>query len=44
MDLGFESIVIEDATRAIDTNGSLANAWARMNAGGVGRMQISDFR
>ena len=44
MDLGFESIEIEDATRAIDTNGSLANAWARMNAGGVGRMQIGDFR
>ena len=43
MDLGFESIVIEDATRAIDTNGSLAAAWKRMNAAGVGRMQLSDF-
>jgi nicotinamidase/pyrazinamidase len=44
MDLGFESIVIEDATRAIDTNGSLAAAWKRMNAAGVRRMQLSDFR
>jgi nicotinamidase/pyrazinamidase len=43
MELGFESIVIEDATRAIDTGGSLAAAWTRMNAAGVGRMQISDF-
>jgi len=43
MDLGFESIVIEDATRAIDTNGSLAAAWKRMNAAGVGRTQLSDF-
>lgn len=44
MDLGFESIVIEDATRAIDTGGSLAAAWSRMNAAGVGRMRLGDFR
>ncbi|MEO6014601.1 MAG: bifunctional nicotinamidase/pyrazinamidase [Devosia sp.] len=40
---GFECTVIEDATRAIDNNNSLAEAWDRMNAAGVGRMQISDF-
>ena len=39
---GFECIVIEDATRAIDTDGSLAAAWVRMNALGVGRASISD--
>ena len=43
MDLGFESIVIEDATRAIDTNGSLAAAWSRMTAAGVQRTTLSDF-
>ena len=43
MDSGFESIVIEDATRAIDTNGSLAAAWSRMNAAGVTRLQTTDF-
>lgn len=40
---GFECIVIEDATRAIDTDRSLAIAWTRMKAAGVQRMQISDF-
>ena len=35
--LGFEAQVIEDACRAIDTGGSLASAWARMNAAGVVR-------
>jgi nicotinamidase/pyrazinamidase len=40
---GFECVVIEDATRAIDNAGSLANAWDHMVAAGVGRMQISDF-
>jgi nicotinamidase/pyrazinamidase len=40
---GFECVMIEDATRAIDTNGSLAAAWARMNAAGVRRMQLADF-
>ena len=34
---GFETYVIEDACRAIDTNGSLAAAWADMNAAGVKR-------
>ena len=40
---GFECVLIEDASRAIDTNGSLAAAWARMNAAGVRRASVSDF-
>lgn len=40
---GFETVVIEDATRAIDNNGSLEAAWKRMHEIGVGRAQISDF-
>lgn len=40
---GFETVVIEDATRAIDTNGSLEAAWKRMNEMGVKRAQIADF-
>ncbi|MEQ1769399.1 MAG: bifunctional nicotinamidase/pyrazinamidase [Devosia sp.] len=39
---GFETYVIDDATRAIDTNGSLAAAWADMDAAGVKRGRISD--
>ena len=34
---GFEVVVIEDACRAIDTGGSLAAAWKRMNDAGVAR-------
>lgn len=34
---GFETIVVEDACRAIDTSGSLAVAWSRMNEAGVRR-------
>ena len=34
---GFEALVIEDACRAIDLNGSLARAWADMTAAGVQR-------
>ena len=30
--------MVEDATRAIDLNGSLARAWAEMAAAGVGRV------
>ncbi|HEY3178558.1 MAG TPA: bifunctional nicotinamidase/pyrazinamidase [Casimicrobiaceae bacterium] len=33
----FEAIVIEDACRAIDTQGSLAQAWAQMREAGVQR-------
>jgi nicotinamidase/pyrazinamidase len=40
---GFETYVIEDATRAIDLNGSLAKAWADMKAKGVKRIQSSDL-
>ena len=36
-------LVIEDACRGIDTNGSLAKAWADMQAAGVRRLQSSDF-
>ena len=40
---GFEVYVIEDACRAIDTNGSLAAAWADMNAAGVRRIVAGDL-
>ena len=40
---GFEVSVIEDATRAIDLNGSLAAAWKKMAASGVRRIQSSDL-
>lgn len=39
--LGFEATVIEDACRAIDLGGSLARAWAEMEAAGVRRVQSS---
>src|SRR5262249_3692866 len=41
--LGFTTYVIEDATRAIDLNGSLAAAWKQMEAAGVKRIQASDI-
>ena len=34
---GFEVCVIEDASRGIDLNGSLARAWSELAAAGVGR-------
>jgi len=40
---GFEAYVIEDATRAIDLNGSLAAAWKQMQAKGVKRIQSSSI-
>ncbi len=40
---GFETLVIEDATRAIDTSGSLAQAWKDMDAAGVQRVRIADL-
>jgi len=40
---GFAVYVIEDATRAIDLNGSLAKAWADMAAKGVKRIQAGDL-
>jgi nicotinamidase/pyrazinamidase len=39
---GFESVVIEDATRAIDADGSLAAAWERMNGSSVKKAKITD--
>ena len=41
-DLGFAAVVIDDACRAIDTQGSLAAAWERMERAGVKRMQSGD--
>jgi nicotinamidase/pyrazinamidase len=41
--LGFTTYVIEDATRAIDLNGSLAAAWKQMTAKGVKRIQSADI-
>ena len=41
--LGFNVYVIEDATRAIDLNGSLAAAWKQMTDAGVKRIQASDI-
>lgn len=40
--LGFEAVVIEDACRAIDLDGSLAKAWAAMARAGVERARSSD--
>ena len=36
--VGFETYVIEDASRGIDTNGSLAKAWSDMEAAAVQRI------
>lgn len=41
--LGFVTYVVEDATRAIDLNGSLAAAWKQMSAKGVKRIQSADI-
>lgn len=41
--LGFTTYVIDDATRAIDLNGSLAAAWKQMTDAGVKRIQSSDI-
>lgn len=40
---GFETYVIEDASRAIDTNGSLEAAWKAMTTAGVRRISAQDF-
>ena len=40
---GFDAYVIEDACRGIDTQGSLAKAWAEMTEAGVKRIQSSDI-
>ena len=41
--LGFEASVIEDGCRAIDTQGSLAAAWADMDKAGVRRVRSAEF-
>ena len=41
---GFEAFIVEDACRAIDTGGSLAAAWMRMQACGVVRVQSEALR
>jgi nicotinamidase/pyrazinamidase len=40
---GFETYVVEDACRGIDTQGSLAKAWADMAKAGVKRIQSGDL-
>jgi nicotinamidase/pyrazinamidase len=40
---GFDAVVLEDASRAIDLNGSLAQAWKDLQAAGVQRMQSNDI-
>ena len=40
---GFETYVVEDACRGIDTQGSLAKAWADMTKAGVKRIQSGDL-
>ena len=40
---GFSALVIEDACRGIDAGGSLAKAWADMQAAGVQRIKSSDL-
>jgi nicotinamidase/pyrazinamidase len=39
----FESVVIEDACRAIDMQGSLSAAWEKMNKAGVVRVQSGEL-
>lgn len=41
---GFEAVVIEDACRAIDVEGSLGQAWRAMEAAGVGRIMGGQVR
>ncbi len=40
--LGFAAAVVEDACRGIDTQGSLAAAWERLDRAGVKRIQSRD--
>jgi nicotinamidase/pyrazinamidase len=41
---GFETTLIEDASRAIDLDGSLARAWQDARAAGVRRASAADIR
>lgn len=40
---GFDTFVIDDACRAINSNGSLEAAWAKMNAAQVWRIQAREI-
>lgn len=40
---GLETFVVEEGARAIDLNGSLAKAWADMQAAGVRRISVNDM-
>ena len=40
---GFEVVVVEDACRSIDLDGSLARAWRDLEAAGVGRCQSDEI-
>ncbi|RDJ24177.1 bifunctional nicotinamidase/pyrazinamidase [Bosea caraganae] len=40
---GLDSLVVEEACRAIDHDGSLARAWAAMAASGVRRARVADL-
>ena len=40
---GFETYLVEDAWRGIDTQGSLAKAWADMAKAGVKRIRWRDI-
>ena len=40
---GFETFLVEDATRGIDTNGSMARAFADMAAAGVATIKVGDL-
>jgi len=40
---GFEALVIEDGTRAIDTGGSLAKAWVKYVTSGAGQKTLKSF-
>lgn len=40
---GFEAVVVEDAVRGIDLDGSVARAWVEMASAGVGRFMSGAF-
>ncbi|MGQ3675999.1 bifunctional nicotinamidase/pyrazinamidase [Xanthobacter sp. TB0139] len=40
---GFSTHVVEDGCRGLDVNGSLEQAWARMEAAGVKRVSLDDI-
>jgi nicotinamidase/pyrazinamidase len=41
---GFKAVVLEEACRAIDTGGSLAETWTRLKALGIPRVQAAGLR